>query len=53
MDDTATDPLDAAVFDHLTAVVAAPIPLDEALTLIMQRTCSLLDVAHTAFFEVR
>lgn len=42
MESTPTDPLDDAVFDHITAVFAAPVPLDEALTLIMQRTCSLL-----------
>jgi signal transduction histidine kinase len=53
MDTTPDDPLYEAVFDQISAVFAAPIPLQDALIEIMQRTCTLLAVDQAAFFVLQ
>jgi signal transduction histidine kinase len=43
-------PLSGDEFDHVSAAIAQGVPLEEALDLIMQRTCDLLEVHQAAFF---
>ncbi len=42
--------IDDDVFEHISSAFMGAVPLEESLTLIMQRTCALLEVNQTAFF---
>ncbi len=38
------------MFEHISSAFMDRVPLEESLTLIMQRTCSLLEVSQATFF---
>jgi signal transduction histidine kinase len=42
--------IDDDVFEHISSAFMGTVPLEQSLNLIMQRTCSLLEVSQTAFF---
>ncbi len=42
--------IDDDMFEHISLAFMGAVPLEESLTLIMQRTCALLEVNQTAFF---
>src|SRR5215213_4760725 len=42
--------IDDDVFEHISSAFMGAVPLEQSLTMIMQRTCGLLEVSQTAFF---
>jgi signal transduction histidine kinase len=44
-------PISGDEFEHISAALDRGVPLEDALDLIMQRTCELLEVQQAAFFR--